>query len=236
MDGNGRWANRHGLPRLEGHRHGSKVARRVVEWAAKYGIRQLSLFAFSTENWARPEPEIKGLMGLLTSLLVSQIPEMKKQGVRLRTIGLLDTLPSRTRNAIEKACKATQGNDRIDLILCLSYGGQQEILEGVRQAAKWAMNEPSPDQALNDLDVEGFRRFLWCGDLEPIDLLIRTGGEKRISNYYLWDAAYAELYFSDKFWPDFTEDDFHAALTDYAGRERRFGKTSDQMTAQEDRS
>ncbi len=233
MDGNGRWASSHGLPRLEGHRRGSKVAREVVEWAANCNIRQISLFAFSTENWARPKAEVKGLMSLLTALLTTQIPEMKRQGVRLRTIGLLEALPLMARKAIERACQATRHNSRIDLILCLSYGGQQEIVEGMRKVAKWAMAEPSPEQVLASLDVETLRKFLWCNELEPVDLLIRTGGEKRISNYYLWDAAYAELYFCEKFWPDFSEDDFHIALADYAGRERRFGLTSGQMNGLE---
>jgi len=229
MDGNGRWASQNGLPRLEGHRQGSKIARKVVEWAANSGIRQLSLFTFSTENWSRPETEVKLLMQLLTSLLITQVPDMKKQGVRLRTIGCMEVLPSKTRKAIEHACLATRDNNRIDLILCLSYGGWQEILEGVRKAGMWANSQPFPEQALASLDVDAFRKFLWCGELMPVDLLIRTGGEKRISNYYLWDAAYAELYFSEKFWPDFNEDDFHIALSDYASRERRFGRTSHQI-------
>lgn len=233
MDGNGRWASSHGLPRLEGHRQGAKVAREVVEWAANSNIRQISLFAFSTENWARPEAEVKGLMSLLTALLTTQIPEMKRQGVRLRTIGLLEALPLTARKVIERARQATSHNSHIDLVLCLSYGGRQEIIEGVRKVAKWAMAEPSPEQALANLNVEAFRKFLWCSELEPIDLLIRTGGERRISNYYLWDAAYAELYFCEKFWPDFTEGDFHIAMADYASRERRFGLTSGQMNGQD---
>jgi len=230
MDGNGRWARRNGLPRLEGHRQGSRVARKVVEWAASSNIRQLSLFAFSTENWSRPETEVKSLMQLLTSLLIAQVPTMKRQGVRLRTIGDMEALPQKTRQAIEHACTATRGNSRIDLILCLNYGGWQEILQGVRKAAAWANTQPCPEEALAGLDVRTFRKFMWCGELMPVDLLIRTGGEKRISNYYLWDAAYAELHFSKKFWPDFNEDDFRLALSDYASRERRFGRTSDQIS------
>jgi len=229
MDGNGRWARRNGLPRLEGHRRGAKVARKVVEWAANSGIRQLSLFAFSTENWSRPENEVKGLMQLLTSLLITQVPAMQRQGVRLRTVGCLEALPIKARKAIEFACMTTKDNERIDLVLCLSYGGRQEILEAVRRASAWASSQPSPERALADLDVDGFRKFMWCGALLPVDLLIRTGGEKRISNYYLWDIAYAELYFSEKFWPEFTEDDFRRALSDFTGRERRFGKTSEQI-------
>jgi len=229
MDGNGRWARQQGLPRLEGHRQGAIRARQVVEWAADSGVRQISLFAFSTENWSRPKIEVRGLMSMLASLLPREIPAMNENGVRVRTLGDTGALPKKAQRAIEKTCRETRTNDRIDLVLCLNYGGRQEMLAGVRTAYQWALAQPDAEQALADLDEERFRKFLWCGDLLPVDLLIRTGDEHRISNFFLWDAAYSELYFSRQYWPAFTHEDFKAALDDYARRERRFGKTSEQI-------
>jgi len=229
MDGNGRWAKAHGLPRLEGHRRGANRARDIVEWAADAGVRQLSLFAFSTENWERPATEVRGLMSLLASLLPKQLPDMQKKGVRLYALGDISLLPPKARHAVEQACHETRDNKRIDLVLCLNYGGQQEIVEGARRVSRWAAAQPDAEAALESLDVSRFRRFLWCDALDPLDLLIRTGGERRISNFHLWDAAYAELYFCDTYWPDFSEADFHAALNDFASRERRFGRISEQL-------
>ncbi len=229
MDGNGRWAMQRGLPRLEGHRQGALRVRQVVEWAAEAGVRQLSLFAFSTENWSRPTMEVRGLMSILASLLPREIPAMHAKGVRVRTLGDTHALPKKAQRAVEKVCRDTRANDRIDLVLCLNYGGWQEILAGVHAACHWALAQPDTDKALVALDAEGFRKFLWCGNLLPVDLLIRTGDEHRISNFFLWDAAYSELYFSKQYWPAFTHEEFKAALDDYACRERRFGKTSEQI-------
>lgn len=230
MDGNGRWAKEQGLPRLEGHRQGAIRARQVVEWAEESGVRQISLFAFSTENWSRPKVEVRGLMSMLASLLPREIPAMNEKGVRVRALGDTGALPAKAQRAVEKACRETQGNNQIDLVLCLNYGGQQEILSGVRAACRWASDQPDMQNAIEALDADGFRKFLWCGDLLPVDLLIRTGGEHRISNFFLWDTAYSELYFSTRYWPAFTRQDFKAALDDYARRERRFGKTSEQIS------
>jgi len=229
MDGNGRWAKLHGLPRLEGHRRGADRARDVVSWAIELGIRELSLYAFSTENWDRPREEVSGLMGILATLLPKQLPEMQKQGVRLKVLGDVSALPDRARKAVEKCCAETSGNSTIDLILCLNYGGQQEILAGVRRACSWAMQQHDPEAALADLDAHRFRNFLWRADLSPVDLLIRTGGEQRISNFHLWDVAYAELYFSDIYWPEYNRDELAAALNAFASRERRFGLTGEQV-------
>jgi len=229
MDGNGRWARQQGLPRLEGHKQGAARARQVVEWAAKYGVRQISLFAFSTENWSRPRIEVRGLMSMLASLLPREIPAMNENGVRVRALGDIAALPEKAQRAVIKACRETEKNRRTDLVLCLNYGGWQEILEGVRKACRWAEMQPDAAQALDGLDAQGFRKFLWCGELPPVDLLIRTGDEHRISNFFLWDAAYSELYFSRRYWPDFDEGDFQKALEDYACRERRFGKISEQI-------
>ena len=233
MDGNGRWAKARSLPRLEGHRQGAERAREVVEWAADAGIKQISLYAFSTENWERPKPEVRGLMALLATLLPRELNRMQKNGVRLLTLGDISLLPDRARKAVERACLETQENTRIDLILCLNYGGQQEIVEGAKNLLRWAREQPDPATAIETIDVEQFRHFLWRHELMPVDLLIRTGGECRISNFHLWDAAYAELYFSQVYWPDYSRDELQKALDDYASRERRFGQTSEQVTEDE---
>ncbi len=229
MDGNGRWARARGLPRLAGHREGAARARDIVRWAADAGIAEISLYAFSTENWARPEEEVRGLMALLAQLLPREIPEMQKEGVRLVALGDVDRLPARARRALQRAIAATRENRRITLALCLNYGGQQEIVEGVKRALAWALAAEDPQARIAELTPERFRRFLWRAELAPVDLIIRTGGELRISNFHLWDAAYAELYFTETLWPDFTRAEFEQALADFAARERRFGRISEQV-------
>jgi len=231
MDGNGRWARARGRHRLEGHRQGADVARHTVLWARDAGIKQLSLYAFSTENWARPKNEVRGLMGLLSVLLPKTVPEMMANSVRLRVLGDLSPLPRGARAAVERACADTADNSAIDLILCLNYGGQQEIVAAAKLAMEWVKTQSDQQQALAALNPETFRSLMWSRDIAPPDLLIRTGGEMRISNFHLWDAAYAELYFSDVLWPDFSEDDLHLALKAYALRERRYGLTSEQVEA-----
>ncbi|ATX79266.1 undecaprenyl diphosphate synthase [Mariprofundus aestuarium] len=230
MDGNGRWAKSHGKPRLEGHQKGAEVARNIVKWAKELGVRQISLYAFSTENWSRPKLEVRGLMSLLAMMLPRSIPDMMENGVRFLVLGDITPFPKRARKAVEKACSETKNNTEIDLILCLNYGGQQEVVAGVKETIKWLATQVDAEKALAELTPEIFRSMLWRHDLAPVDLLIRTGGERRISNFHLWDAAYAELYFSDVFWPDFSKQDLQAALDDYAVRERRYGKTSEQVT------
>jgi undecaprenyl diphosphate synthase len=229
MDGNGRWAKSRGKVRQEGHRQGAARARDVVEWAQEMGIRQLSLYAFSTENWDRPKPEVRGLMGLLAYMLPRNLPVMMEKGVRFRVLGNISELPGNVCRAVEEACAKTRNNAVIDLVLCLNYGGQQEILAGVRQALSWLQSQADQDEALNALSPGKFRSMMWNHDIAPLDLLIRTGGEKRISNFHLWDAAYAELYFTDVYWPDFSRQDLQAALDDYSTRERRFGLISEQV-------
>ncbi|MDT8375818.1 MAG: polyprenyl diphosphate synthase [Mariprofundaceae bacterium] len=229
MDGNGRWANGRGFPRLEGHRQGAERAREVVEWAADAGIKQLSLYAFSTENWERPKAEVRGLMAILATLLPRELSRMQKNGVRLLTLGNISLLPERAQRAVEQACYETRENRRIDLILCLNYGGQQEIVDGVKRACRWAFEQSDPIAAVESIDARQFRSFLWRSEMLAVDLLIRTGGELRISNFHLWDAAYAELYFSSTYWPDYSKDEFIQTITDYSFRERRFGLTSEQV-------
>jgi len=231
MDGNGRWAKSKGKLRLEGHREGAARARDIVEWADALGIKQLSLFAFSTENWERPKLEVRSLMSLLATLLPREIPMMQKKNVRLRVLGDMSALPSAARRAVDRACADTQSNTGITLILCLNYGGQQEIVSGIKDFAHRLLAATEPEAMLEQLNPESFRAMLWRHDLAPVDLLIRTGGEMRISNFHLWDAAYAELYFTDCLWPDFSRQDLEDALQDYASRERRFGKTSEQLSA-----
>jgi undecaprenyl diphosphate synthase len=218
------------LPRLEGHRQGAERIREVVEWAIDAGVKQLSLYAFSTENWDRPKVEVRGLMFLLATLLPREIKGMQKNGVRLLTLGDTSVLPKGAQKAITRVCHETQDNTQIDLVLCLNYGGQQEIVEGARRMSRWASEQDDPQKAIESVDVKQFRSFLWRNELLPVDLLIRTGGEYRISNFHLWDAAYAELYFSNIYWPDYSRDEFFKALGDYAGRQRRFGQTSEQVS------
>ncbi|MDX8377923.1 MAG: polyprenyl diphosphate synthase [Mariprofundales bacterium] len=227
MDGNGRWAKQRGFPRLEGHRRGAIVARKVVEWAADAGVRYISLFAFSTENWSRPSLEVQGLMRLLATLLPTQISDMKKEGVRLRVIGDITPMPKTAKRAVERAMQATKDCQRIDLILCLNYGGRQEIVQAAIKMARWARHQD--EATLDEVSPQQFRQFMSCANYPAVDLLIRTGGEQRISNFYVWDAAYAELYFSNTYWPAFTQQDLQNALDDYAGRERRFGLTGEQV-------
>jgi len=230
MDGNGRWAKARGKGRLEGHQQGAKVARDVVAWAMELNVTQLSLYAFSTENWDRPKLEVRGLMSLLSILLPKTLPEMMRLGVRFRVLGDLSPLPGSAKRAVKKAMSETAGNSAMDLVLCLNYGGQQEILAGVRTACEWVDKQPDCDKAWQALTPEKFRSMMWRHDLAPLDLLIRTGGERRISNFHLWDAAYAELYFTDVYWPDFSKKDLQDALDDYASRERRYGQTSEQVS------
>jgi len=231
MDGNGRWAKAQGLPRLEGHRKGAGRVRDVVEWASDAGVKQVSLYAFSTENWRRPKVEITALMTLMATLLPLEIPHMQARGARLLTLGDVSKLPWLARKALEKTRKATENNRKIDVILCLNYGGQQEILSGFKRfyASLDDLANEDKASALVSLTPESFQPFLGRDDILPVDLLIRTGGERRISNFYLWDAAYAELFFTDCLWPDYSRDELQQALDDYASRERRFGKTSEQI-------
>jgi len=229
MDGNGRWARARGKGRLEGHRQGAEVARNVVRWATDLGVKQLSLYAFSTENWERPRLEVRGLMSLLAILLPKTLPEMMESQVRFRILGDISPLPNSVRKAVKHACEVTAHHTGIELIICLNYGGQQEIIAAVRETLQWIGSQTDQQQALAELTPERFRQMMWRRDIAPLDLLIRTGGEMRISNFHLWDAAYAELYFTNVFWPDFSKQNLQQALDAYALRERRYGLTSEQI-------
>src|SRR5512147_1167480 len=222
MDGNGRWALRRGLPRIAGHKRGAENVRRITEACRQLGIRVLTLYAFSDENWGRPKEEVGFLMDMLGSFLKSEIATMKSNDIRFRTIGRIERLPSSARRWIDKAASETAANTGMVLNLALSYGGRGEILEAVRRLSAAGV----PPQQITD---EAFSSHLDTAGLPDPDLIIRTSGEKRISNFLLWQAAYAELYFTDTLWPDFSEKDLHAALVEYQGRQRRFGLTQEQL-------
>lgn len=219
MDGNGRWAKKRFLPRLAGHRQGVETLRNVVRWSLDKGVRVLTVFAFSSENWSRPQDEVSGLMTLFTKALVKESPTLAKAGVRMAFPGNRLALSATVREALERAERETAHLDALVLNICFNYGGRWDIVQAAQQLASrgLAITEASLSQALALAHVP-----------DP-DLLIRTGGEVRISNFLLWQAAYSEMFFSDRLWPDFDEAEYDRALATYAQRERRFGKTSEQV-------
>jgi undecaprenyl diphosphate synthase len=223
MDGNGRWANARSLPRAEGHRKGAEAVRRVVETASKLGISYLTLFGFSSENWKRPEYEIEELMLLLRLYLRSEIAEMHQNNIRFRMIGDRTTLASNVVELIEHAEIATSGNSGLNLILALSYGGRQEIVNAARELSKKVV---AGELSADEIDEDRFESHLLTLNIPDPDLLIRTSGEKRISNFLLWQNAYSELVFLDVLWPDFGEVELRNAITEFQSRERRFGTTA----------
>jgi undecaprenyl diphosphate synthase len=220
MDGNGRWAKARGLPRVAGHKRGAEAVRRTVTGAAELGIQYLTLYGFSSENWKRPPAEIDDLMGLLRLYLNNEIEELDRKGVRLRVIGQRSRLQPDIVRLIEGAEGRTAANRKLNLIVALSYGGRAEIAGAARDIAE-GVRAGRIDPAAVDEDL--FERFLYTADIPDPDLLIRTSGEKRISNFLLWQCAYAELVFLERLWPDFTRDDLESAITEYHGRDRRYG-------------
>jgi undecaprenyl diphosphate synthase len=226
MDGNGRWAERRGLARLAGHKEGAESVKDVVRAARQIGLEALTLYAFSSQNWGRPAEEVAGLMDLLRDYLLEERAEILDNEIRLRAIGEIDRLPERVREPLDELMAASAQNGGMILTLALSYGGRESIAAAARRAFELAARgELDPAR----LDAEQFGRLLPTRDLPPLDLLIRTSGEVRISNFLLWEAAYAELHFSPALWPDFRRHELHAALEIYAGRERRFGLTGSQI-------
>jgi undecaprenyl diphosphate synthase len=222
MDGNGRWALNRGLPRTAGHRRGAEAVRTAVRTAAKLGISYLTLYGFSSENWKRPVSEVNDLMGLLRYYLRSEIAELHKEGVRLRVIGERERLEPDIVAMIDDAERRTAENRRLTLTIALSYGGRTEIAAAARSlAADVASGRLKPEE----IDEAAFAARLFTADMPDPDLLIRTSGEKRISNFLLWQLAYAEFVFVDTLWPDFSENDFETAIREYQGRERRYGAT-----------
>lgn len=226
MDGNGRWASDKGEKRIFGHRNGVKAVQKVVEEAAELKIKHLTLFAFSTENWKRPREEIGVLMKLLVSSLKSEFEKLLKNRIKLNVIGNIDQLPKIVQDELNYVINKTKNNSKMTLTLALSYGGREELVSTfIKLASKVKNNIISPEK----IDQSIINEHLYTHNLPDVDLLIRTSGEKRISNFLLWQIAYAELYFSKILWPDFNKKHLHKAIINYQKRERRFGKTSEQL-------
>ena len=220
MDGNGRWAHARGLPRVAGHRAGAQAVRRTIEAAVESGVSWLTLYAFSSENWRRPMDEVLDLTGLLRHYIRQELSEITKQGVRVRVIGDRARFDAATRAELDRAERTTVGNTRLNLNVALSYGARDEIVAAARAAALAAQRG---EVELETLDESGFERFLSTAGMPDPDLVIRTSGEQRLSNFLLWQSAYSELVFLDVLWPDFGAGHFDQALTEFARRERRFG-------------
>jgi undecaprenyl diphosphate synthase len=226
MDGNGRWAKQKGMPRVLGHRSGVKSVREVTEAAAEVGVKYLTLYAFSTENWSRPPAEVTALMGLLVETIRGEIRDLNKNGVRLMAIGDLEALPKPSYKTLLEGIEQTKNNTRITLVLALNYSAKWEILRAARLLAEQAAQgllRPA------DIDEKSFENALSTRGIPDPELLIRTSGETRISNFLLWQIAYAELYFTPVFWPDFGRKELFEAILSYQRRERRFGKISEQL-------
>ncbi|HEY2217421.1 MAG TPA: polyprenyl diphosphate synthase [Solirubrobacteraceae bacterium] len=226
MDGNGRWAQQRGRPRLDGHREGAESVRDITRAARQLGLEALTLYAFSSQNWARPPDEVAGLMQLLREFLIDERSEILDNGIRLEALGEIERLPALVRDPLDELRAASQGNSQMVLTLALSYGGRESIAAAARAAAS-AIAAGSLRAA--ELDCDTLGSFLPTAQLPPLDLLIRTSGEQRVSNFMLWELAYAELLFVDVLWPEFRRQHLHACLEQYATRERRFGLTSAQL-------
>jgi undecaprenyl diphosphate synthase len=227
MDGNGRWATQRSLKRVEGHKAGAESVRTVVRACREIGIKILTLFAFSSENWCRPANEVRSLMNLLVQYLYREFRSIGENGIRIRTIGRTTDLPRRVQNALDHVINGTAQNDSMIMNVALSYGGRDEIVRAAQRLVKDAQaGRIRPDQ----IDEKLFAGYLDTGELADPDLLIRTGAEFRISNFLLWQSAYTELYFTEVLWPDFRKQELLSAILDYQGRERRFGMTSEQVS------
>jgi undecaprenyl diphosphate synthase len=226
MDGNGRWAEKRLLPRIAGHRQGAKNVRTVVQTCRKLGVRYLTLYAFSTENWKRPRNEVNALLKLLVKFLSDEMPEMLANGIRFNTIGDLQMFPDTIRKALSEGMEQTAHMKDMVLTLALSYGGRDEIVRAARHLAEEVEKGALSPEKIDDAVFSG---FLDTKDMPDPDFLIRTSGETRISNFLLWQLAYSEMFFSDVTWPDFGEQEFHRALEEYGRRQRRFGLTQGQI-------
>jgi undecaprenyl diphosphate synthase len=227
MDGNGRWAKQQGKHRVFGHKNGVRAVRDVTEACAEIGVKYLTLYAFSTENWNRPQTEVSALMELLFLTIRKEIKTLQKNNIRLNAIGNVDTLPESSQKALKESIEATKNNDRMTLTLALSYGSKEEITIAIKNIA-----QAYKDNKINldDINPENINQYLYTKDIPDPELLIRTSGEHRISNFLLWQIAYTELYFTPTFWPDYSKNDIYEAIYNFQNRERRFGKISEQIT------
>jgi undecaprenyl diphosphate synthase len=224
MDGNGRWAKARGLPRLAGHRAGTENLRRILRACVRHGIKILTLYAFSTENWGRPAEEVRGLMTILEQVIDHELTELNQEGVRINHIGRLAGISPRLQKKIKQAVELTRNNTTLILNVALNYGGRQEIIDAIRRIIQDGV---APDQ----IDDALLSQYLYTTGQPDPDLIVRTSGEMRVSNFLIWQGAYAELYVTPTFWPDFNETELQQALDHYAARERRFGLTAEQTTA-----
>ena len=229
MDGNGRWAKQKGLIRTIGHEKGSTAVREVVEASAEIGIENLTLYAFSTENWKRPKFEVDTLMKLLVSSLKKEIQKLHDNNIKLNAIGNLKLLPKKVLAELTDVIERTKNNSRMTLTLALSYGSREEIVNAMKEIGEKVKNNIISHEKIDETIIN---EHLYTRNLPDVDLLIRTSGEQRISNFLLWQIAYAELYFTEVLWPDFSKEELYVALHSYQNRERRFGKTSDQLSKQ----
>ncbi len=226
MDGNGRWAKARHRPRSFGHNAGRKAVREVIEACVREGVQVLTLFAFSSENWNRPQDEVGALMGLFVRALDKEVEELHAHGVRLRFIGDLNAFDTALRQRMQKAVARTAGNDKLHVNIAVSYGGRWDIVHATREAASEVARG---ELRVEDITEARLGQWMSLAELPPLDLFIRTGGERRISNFLLWQIAYAELYFTDTLWPDFDQACLRLAIEDYARRERRYGRTGEQV-------
>ncbi|MBO7481792.1 MAG: isoprenyl transferase [Bacteroidales bacterium] len=226
MDGNGRWAKKRGMMRLFGHKNGVKTVKEILNAAGDLGIRYVTVYAFSTENWSRPADEVSGIMGLLSSAIDDEIDNMMKNGVRVKMIGEMDRLPKYLREKVAYVIEKTKDNKKLDFIVALSYSGRWDIVEAAKKIARDCENGKL---ASDDIRDDIFSHYLSTDGIPDPELMIRTSGESRISNFLLYQLAYSELYFTDVLWPDFNREELYKALISYQNRERRFGKTSEQV-------
>lgn len=226
MDGNGRWAKGQGLLRVAGHKKGTRAVRQTVESSAELGVKYLTLYTFSTENWNRPKIEVDTLMKLLVSSLKKEIKTLQDNDISLRAIGNLTSLPEKAQQELNEVIDKTKGNSRMTLTLALSYGGREELIKTVKEISLKVKKDLISPHLIDDAVI---KKHLYTHDLPDVDLLIRTSGEQRISNFMLWQIAYAELYFTPVLWPDFKKEHLYEAIYNYQKRERRFGKTSEQI-------
>ncbi len=227
MDGNGRWAKGKGMSRVFGHKNALTAVRESIEGATEIGVEAITLFAFSTENWKRPKMEVEALMSLLINSLKKELQTFMENGVKVNAVGAIHQLPQNAQKSLEYVIEKTKNNGNITLTLALSYGAREEIVNAIKNISKKVVNK---ELELENIQENTINNHLYTFNLPDVDLMIRTSGEQRISNFLLWQMAYAELYFTDILWPDFRKEHFYDAIIEYQNRERRFGKTSDQLT------